>query len=463
MAVTSRSDVLYAADFRQKLAPLLGPGTPSFSRAGAARLLTAEGRYAKLRRDQYRGRWTPLNLDEAGTLARRKGLLLEKGVTPTTDDSVDFSSGSAWGRSFFDSEESAPSIFDDLPSGGEARKVTESGGDGSPRIEQGTATFTGDKETAVLIVERTGPFDAGDTSRVGVLDTDTVSFPFRAEYEWDADSVSITDGSGTAVREVLTESGPNGGRVVLIAVTGSGTSGNNRELRGYSAWDGNSTSILHYCDHTELAFPTSPIPYVGSPVARQGEEFFVSPGHYQTGLTTAHYVDLINRHFPGNNIFPRIICIGDGSNPFVRTFLDDTNEGQVRLRFFDKDGNKYNADCNVGTLKPGDRLEVVLLLDPSDGQVRIVARSSSGHTGSDQGTPGSWTTPTDLGADNRYVYDEKASLDNGQRSSLIFLRHHAIDATQLDGGTFSANADDLMNEMAGIHVGPNGGVVSLNT
>lgn len=456
MAVTSRSDVLYAVDFRQKLAPLLGPGEPSFSRAGAARLLTAEGRYAKLRRDQYRGRWTPLDLDESGVLSRRKGLLVEDAISPVNDDSVRFDpANSAWslsGGGTPSDDGAVSSIFSDLPTDGEARQFSSSGSAGDDALlRQSVNGSTGSTEVAVAVFENVD----SDLSQVGLLDDTGVYAQIR--YDWTTESVNVKSGVGAG--EVLCENGPNGGRVVRLVITGIGNNTTGRQLLADPVVDtASGTAIIHYAHADTRSFATSPIPYVGSPQSRVREDVTIEPAFKPADFHI--YTSWIMRTDSDAGDNRKGIYSFSNGNLEGHVRDDGTNINNIAIDISDGSGNN-DPEFHSGAIPHfGDLVQHVLGYVRSTGERHSYLKVRSAAVDHRGSTPSSWSDTDDSPLNLRW---NEYSYSGGHRGSQLILRQHAVKSSALDTAIDGSAPETIMDEMAGIHVGPNGRVVSLNT
>lgn len=372
-------------------------------------------------------------------------LELALGDTPVTDDSARFSSSSGWTRNNVGSEASKTSIFATLPTNGEARQLVGNGSLGN--IRQVTGTHTGSKEISLMVAE-----NDGSDPRVALRSLN--DFDLVVSYDFATDTVNEQTGTPDASgRTILTESGQNGGRTVLFWVVFTKTAGTNKNLLYYFDHRGASEgAIFHYAAHHDLGFFPGPDPQVGTASSFSGDQFSVSPGPYRSDVAQAWYVEFIAGTLigdTGSNF--RIIEHGDGSNPMVRLQESSGTAGQIEFDYLDTDGNSSQRTVDIGTSDPLQRIEAVYVIDPSDGNNRLLARADGG-TVQDSGasSPSSWTTPTGLGSSDQIAYNETGDINGTARGRNHFRRHLSVLGPDLDNDPLTGTASAVMDEMAAL-------------
>lgn len=445
-----RSDILYANNFRFGLKPEIGYGTPQFTRDGAGYVLDRDAAYKKRVAQQPRLAYVEIN----GT--KQPVLDLALGDTPILSDSVRFDSASAWSRASLASEAPRNSAIPDLPANGEARHLVGSGAANGFLDQNPTGTPTGGQETGVMVVE-----DDGSGARVGVIAYDGTIY---AQAIWDFSLGGWSEQNGAVSKRTLAERGPNGGEMLLITATGAGpNTSSSRSIWFYFDRGGQAKgAIIHYANYHELGFNPGLAPTVGPPGSTPGEQFYVSPGPYRDDVVQAWYLDYIAGTLVGQGgVDYPITWHGTNSNPRMWLSEDNPTAGQFLFRYFDGSGNNTNVTADLGTVVPGDRVQLAYAVDPTTGKRRLIAkRETDTVVDSGASTPASWSTPSDLGNDNAIAYNETGDLNGTARGRQKFLRHLCALGPSMDNDPLTGGATAVMDELAGVQVMPGGTVIS---
>lgn len=453
-------DVLYAWDIDRG-------GSPSPVIGGEAKLIREGDRRVRIRRRGGGYLWerrvgnkvATAVVDSEGVLSSRRALDLDRSATPTNDDSVRFGPASevAWSYANVDTNPVKSSAFDNLPGDGEAREFTGDGS-GAVQVRQNIGTFgAGILETTLILVENTA---GGDEVWWGLFNSTTSSFEGRASYNFATGATAMENGTGTPAVIDSGEYGPNGQPWALLALRGGGPSGDDRRFWIYPGGNtgvaGNGCTI-HYAHHVELSYATSPIPYVGPPETRPGDQFWVTPGPYRPDVTHVFLVEWVAGMPHGDTrAFERTVFHGDGSKPWALLWQSDATPGKMR---FDWDNAASEGasiqDIDLGAPEPGELIQVVYAFDAVDGTMRLIGRAE-GEAVKDSGasTPASFTTPSSLGENNRIVYNEDADLSGSRRGRHLFLRHLGVRGSQMDTDPFTGAAEDVLNELLDIPITP---------
>lgn len=446
----SRSNLLYYLHPRiGGFEPLVGGGQPSYARDGPAHYVRAGERYGKAVAGEVPVVWLP----HSDFPPRQPVLQVDQALTPDNDDSVLFTSGSAWTRQNVSSEESRPSFLDDLPTGGEARQFTSTSSD-FVRVRQDIGTFSGSLETL------TGVFERVDQGQSGLLaaDTSATGNPGFVLYDWSADSVSLQSGSWAA-RQILTESGPNGGRVVRLILVYSGTSGNSRaiELQPDRDTAAQRIGIVHHGQFEETyAYPTAPVAHVGTPATRDSA-FFTVPNGPRPGewVGYAAFVSTSDSATGLNNSH-RLITHGSFDDP--RAHIFQSNDGTIRL--FVDDGTNTDTEVISVARTAGDLVEIAYRFDNAAGTFYAAGRVNEGAKDVDDsavGTP-SWPGISDFANENAIGYGCDADGDaGGGQGALKLVRHYVTEQGAVDSPVDGTDPSGLLSELAAFHLPPTRG------
>lgn len=238
--------------------------------AGPAYYRARDGYFRASEANQLRVEW--LDLDGDGIL-ETPVLLLEDKRTNELTDSCDFQGSGA--SDWTDAGDMAISPVTSVILGQTAYKHVNDGlGSGRSRW-QAAGTLTGSPETASTIIENVDAVE----STLGIYDFTAGGFVAEGTFTW-ATEAFVEDGAGqgsaTAYRvKQLAVSGPNGGAVYRLTVTGTpDNSGNARRVYIYPTghYTTNSLSaIIHHAGHEEAAFASSIIVTTTAADAREAE------------------------------------------------------------------------------------------------------------------------------------------------------------------------------------------------
>ncbi|WVL99690.1 hypothetical protein [Salinibacter phage 4_17] len=230
-----------------------------WTRGSAGRVLGPDGKYVS------RGSDVPRKSFDG----EEPGLLVEAaGRTNHVTDSSDLSAG--WAT--FGTSNSAAS---NLIEGESAQSV--SAPTKSDRSNQGAGTFSSGTETVYVILEE----ETAGQWALSVLDASASSDLCFVQHDFSDDSLFVARGSVDRKNlRVLSESGPNGGRVYQLVLSYSGqTSGNTREVRVFPDRTGSDNStIFHHVQLEEAPNASSPIVTRGSPTTRSGDDYAIFEG-----------------------------------------------------------------------------------------------------------------------------------------------------------------------------------------
>lgn len=235
----------------------------SFSRASGATLTDRTGTLREAGPNVPRVEW--LDLDGDG-VHETPTTLLEPAATNLLRDSCNLpASGSAWATTSNFSVSAAASIF----SGQTAWRHQNLGLAPSVNRSQGVGTFSGQPETASVIVENV---DA-TTTGLSIFDDTLQAHVCRGQLTWATGQASIAAGAGTVLARKLANAGPNGGPVYRLIVTGTGTVGNQRLVVIYpsGASQNTQTAIVHHVQHEVGSVATSPIVTTTAAVTRAAD------------------------------------------------------------------------------------------------------------------------------------------------------------------------------------------------
>ena len=204
------------------------------------------------------------NTDRDGNpLAEGRGLLIESGKTNIIDDSNDITTGN-W------TTQGAPTLVAAENTLFEGHQGIEFQGAASTQgVWQDQGTFVDTQEDCASVILEN--IDA-TVSRIGIYDATAAAFVHRIELTWSTKAVATTDGSGGLGVEDL-GIGPNGGEMVRIYVTatgtaaGTGAAGNTRRVWLYPKGVGSVAldAIVHHTQfETSREYAAQPIVTVGT-------------------------------------------------------------------------------------------------------------------------------------------------------------------------------------------------------
>src|SRR5690606_20994725 len=227
------------------------PAGAMFSRSSSAWYVGQDGRIYQASANVPRIEW----YDRDGDGVRETPtLLLEPAATNLLRDSCNLpASGSAWAATSDFAVSAAASIF----SGQTAWRHQNLGTAAFRFRSQLLGTLTGQPETASVIVERV---DASETM-LSIYDVTLGVHVAQARLDWATGTATVSTGAGTAHAQKLANAGPNGGPVYRLSITGTGTAGNQRQIRLYPTGGSQNTrtAIIHHVQWEEQPFHTSPI------------------------------------------------------------------------------------------------------------------------------------------------------------------------------------------------------------
>ena len=240
--------------------------TLDFTRASTALYWDASGVLQEAATDELR-------IDHDPDSGNKRGALIEASRTNELLDAADFTAASDWGGDSDFTITTATSAI----SGETAYKHENDGSGGGKKRDQTVGTLTGSDETVSAIIENE---DAGD-SLIGIRDTTASAWVIRAKFDWSTEAASVESGSGTVGWDDL-GTGPNGGKMIRLWATGSGTSANNRAVQVFPTGASTNTkkAILHHAQHEEAGSRTSPIVTTSAPVTRAVDDLSASAGSW---------------------------------------------------------------------------------------------------------------------------------------------------------------------------------------
>lgn len=139
----------------------------------------------------------------------------------------------------------------------------------SANRDQNIGTFTGQPETASVIVENV---DAEETA-LSIRDQTAGVHVCLGRLTWATGQASVQSGTGTVIARKLANAGPNGGPVYRLIVTGTGTPGNSRSIFVYPTGtsQNTNTAIVHHAQHEVGVVTTSPIVTTTAAVTRAAD------------------------------------------------------------------------------------------------------------------------------------------------------------------------------------------------
>jgi len=228
------------------------PQGASFSRSSEALFVDAGGTLRRAAVNVPRIEWLDLDGDR---IREAPVLRLEPARTNALADSSRFAAaGTAWGgANGFSISEAVSAIAGQI-----AYRHTNLGSATSHNRSQFTGSFTGSADTFWCLIENV---DA-DVSEWGIYDGTAKAFVVRGIFNWSTGVPNVTVGSGSVLADKLADVGPNGGSLYLLAVIGTGTSGNERWGFIYPTGiaQNTKTAILHHAQmEASIRVPTTPI------------------------------------------------------------------------------------------------------------------------------------------------------------------------------------------------------------
>lgn len=421
------SDILHYWDHQNgSLEPIVG-GAPNFTRAGNA-FGFARPNFARLRKTD-------------GPRIEPDGLRLELSQTnQITDDPFDTS---GWTENNITSQTAVTSLYD-----GETAQEVLGDGSAAAKVKGAAGTLTSGTELAIFVVEKA----SSDWIQYQVIDATAVTTAAFVHFTFSTETLA-TSGVDDSGFQKVADIGPNGNVVYLIWFTYSGeTAGNARELWQQPDRGGTgSSSIFHFAG----SFEDGAI--IGSAVdgTRATETFYwESAPKPQPMVIYMKYRALMAGD--GNLSLPKAMVIG-GPRFFDDPRLNiDVNGNDIRAVF--DDGTNVNTGQVTISQSPADNVEIIVVFN-NDGTDRIIGRKNAGSSSGNSIT-GSWTSPADW-SDN--IVSVNSASDGGGKGVLqpqqvkIVTQDNVQSA--LDGtGT---GDEDIMDEMAGLRVFPDGNVSNV--
>lgn len=186
-------------------------------------------------------------------------------------------------------------------------------GQGMPVVSDGTVM------TVWMIVEQ----GTADITQIGLRDQTAAVWAARVIYNFVTDSLEgqTPNSSGTIApvyaRTVISEAGPNGGRVVLVSCTADVAEGKAVFLNIYpeaAADNVGAGTIVHFAQLESGARPTSPIITDGSAVIRAADVPVIENLDTATwfgGEQGAFLIEFSGAHRSSNNTFARLLSYGN--------------------------------------------------------------------------------------------------------------------------------------------------------
>lgn len=308
--------------------------------------------------------------------------------------------------------------------------------------DQTTGSWSGSPEMTIAIVEN---LDATTTSLEA---RDGVGAVIGADYTWATDAMASFSGSGAFGRRILSEHGPNGGRVVLLWVRGDGTGA--RTLRIYPVDRGTDTTnavIIHHIGHVQAGFLMPPVVRDTGAVTRAAAELTYK-GLSAPIVPLAVYLNMVLGGEPSATQ-RGILTIGSTtgtSAPYLRILRDVA----ATVRLSHANGTDAAVERTVSPGDPGDRIELLAILK-STGAVRLltVKNDNSIQDSGDSSAPAAglasqWASPQGLTLGNKGNLTDLSSEGFG---ILKVLKANDL-ASAIDG---TENAD-LMREVRLAHL-----------
>ena len=261
----------------------------AFSRTSAATTIGRDGLVTPVASGIPRIAWMDLDGDgvrETPTLrlepSRTNLLLQSSNVGPDN---------SPWaGATEFSSVTPAASIFQ----GQTAWRHTNGGAAGSRSRRQSAGQFGSGQQTVYVVAENV---NASQTA-LNIRDATAGVNVCIGQLSWATGGANVQLGTGTVRAEKLADAGPNGGPVYLLAVTATGTPGNDRQILLYPTGTSQNTdtAIIHHVQLEEQPFHTSPIVTTTAPVTRAADALsFPLPASLSRPVPMTVYLRFVER------------------------------------------------------------------------------------------------------------------------------------------------------------------------
>jgi len=438
-----QQDILFAWDASHGIVPTVG-GSPNEDIRGGDKWVRTRAQGGSPLYTKRVGNEVPFSwVERDGVLLPRRTLDRSPGRTPVNDDSVDLSATSDIGNDFAGTITEAESAF--------AGQTGYHWDNDTGSFDQGIASvgvFSGGTEVLTFVVEE-DPTSGGPVA-IGIWDGTAAAWVAHYNINFGSESLGVNQAAGDAgyfVRESF--DGPNGQKTARVHIVYTGTAGNNRSVRAQFS-DGERI-YFHHWQLEEAHFASSPIVYTGSPVTRPADVVRWSPGPApQDAIGYLRYVIAHQNKFGGRQ--DMLTWGDDAAVPKVEVReMSDVENAQLLLR--DGDNNfvdtKATLPPGASALAPGDLVEIAFVVEIATGRSRALTRvNEEADVGADGGTPASWVTPTDFGADNRIeLAGPNGTWMRGAR--LLMAKPAALDADPWTGA-----GADVLDELADVPIGP---------
>ena len=253
------------------------------------------------------------------------------------------------------------------------------------RIDQSAGAFSSSVEVIWGILEE------GRSSKSGLGVVSSSSNPGSIEYDWGNGSLT-SSGDITAHRRILTETGPNGGRVVLLigrydptTAAGTDNSGNSRGFRLFPDRNANDESVYaHHAQIEEAPNASSPIVTGSGAVTRQGDDLTLNVGDRWNPNEGTFLVSLSHRHFSldGNDE----ILEGPSNRQYIRQ-----RDKAPPYSFYQMRDGPNSSTANLDTspnVSPFEPVKIAVSFSDEVGKIAV-----NGHTGKE---PADFSSLTDL-------------------------------------------------------------------
>jgi hypothetical protein len=248
---------------------------------------------------------------------------------------------------------------------------------GQGGVRENFGVHTSNEEVAYVIAEE----QSADAFEVLLKDASNYENVAKASYRFSNDSVTpgSIGGELEANRRILTESGPNGGRVVQLIlrydasdVDGADRSGTNRRLRIHVNIDGDTKrTALHHAQIEEAPNASSPIVTGSSAVTRGGDQATINVGDWWNEQEMTFFYEIIPQFFHLNDFADLLLNISG------RIRLYDTAPWGVEFR--DRNGNRGPF---VGSVSPFESTKIAVSFIAGPDEVRLAV---DGNVEVDQG------------------------------------------------------------------------------
>jgi hypothetical protein len=244
-------------------------------------------------------------------------------------------------------------------------------------VRENFGVHTSNEEVAYVIAV----VQSADAFEVLLKDASNYENVAKASYRFSNDSVTpgSIGGELEANRRILTESGPNGGRVVQLIlrydasdVDGADRSGTNRRLRIHVNIDGDTKrTALHHAQIEEAPNASSPIVTGSSAVTRGGDQATINVGDWWNEQEMTFFYEIIPQFFHRNDFAERLLNISG------RIRLYDTAPWGVEFR--DQNGDRGPF---VSSVSPFESTKIAVSFIAGPDEVRLAV---DGNVEVDQG------------------------------------------------------------------------------